>query len=123
MKVIQQLFFLILFYSIYDPLVFTFSGKNPHLGHLAWANAFVITADSISMLSEACSTGYVKWVITIDNLMSSQETKCDLILKSSTFSLFLNSDLSVFYLTGCIFLYLVYSRSSCFSPSLGNLFT
>ncbi|EMS51584.1 hypothetical protein TRIUR3_15116 [Triticum urartu] len=30
---------------------------NPHLGHLAWADAFIITADSISMLSEACSTG------------------------------------------------------------------
>lgn len=29
------------------------------MGHLAWADAFVITADSISMLSEACSTGYV----------------------------------------------------------------
>ncbi|GKD87151.1 mitochondrial fission protein ELM1 [Tanacetum coccineum] len=29
---------------------------NPHLGHLAWADAFVITADSVSMLSEACST-------------------------------------------------------------------
>ncbi|KAL4182580.1 hypothetical protein AMTRI_Chr11g150820 [Amborella trichopoda] len=32
-------------------------GPNPHMGHLAWADAFVITADSISMLSEACSTG------------------------------------------------------------------
>eukprot|EP00252_Welwitschia_mirabilis_P002203 TRINITY_DN12103_c0_g1_i2.p1 TRINITY_DN12103_c0_g1~~TRINITY_DN12103_c0_g1_i2.p1 ORF type:complete len:425 (-),score=67.16 TRINITY_DN12103_c0_g1_i2:103-1377(-) len=32
-------------------------GPNPHLGHLAWADAFVITADSISMVSEACSTG------------------------------------------------------------------
>ena len=34
------------------------SDPNPHLGHLAWADAFVITADSTSMLSEACSTGY-----------------------------------------------------------------
>lgn len=34
-------------------------GSNPHMGHLAWADAFVITADSVSMLSEACSTGYV----------------------------------------------------------------
>jgi len=32
-------------------------GPNPHMGHLAWADAFVITADSVSMLSEACSTG------------------------------------------------------------------
>lgn len=28
------------------------------MGHLAWADAFVVTADSVSMLSEACSTGY-----------------------------------------------------------------
>ncbi|KAI5072254.1 hypothetical protein GOP47_0012360 [Adiantum capillus-veneris] len=38
-------------------------GPNPHLGHLAWADAFVITADSISMLSEACSTGKPVYVI------------------------------------------------------------
>uniref|UniRef100_A0A0D9ZKJ6 Mitochondrial fission protein ELM1 n=1 Tax=Oryza glumipatula TaxID=40148 RepID=A0A0D9ZKJ6_9ORYZ len=36
---------------------------NPHLGHLAWADAFVITADSISMLSEACSTGKPVYVV------------------------------------------------------------
>lgn len=28
------------------------------MGHLAWADAFVITADSVSLISEACSTGY-----------------------------------------------------------------
>lgn len=38
-------------------------GPNPHLGHLAWADAFVVTADSISMLSEACSTGKPVYVI------------------------------------------------------------
>ncbi|KAJ8899623.1 hypothetical protein K2173_018597 [Erythroxylum novogranatense] len=38
-------------------------GANPHLGHLAWADAFVITADSVSMLSEACSTGKPVYVI------------------------------------------------------------
>nr|CAB3446815.1 unnamed protein product [Digitaria exilis] len=36
---------------------------TPHLGHLAWADAFVITADSPSMLSEACSTGKPVYVI------------------------------------------------------------
>jgi hypothetical protein len=39
------------------------AGPNPHLGHLAWADAFVITADSISMLSEACSTGKPVYVV------------------------------------------------------------
>lgn len=38
-------------------------GPNPHMGHLAWADAFVITADSVSMLSEACSTGKPVFVI------------------------------------------------------------
>uniref|UniRef100_J3LXP3 Mitochondrial fission protein ELM1 n=1 Tax=Oryza brachyantha TaxID=4533 RepID=J3LXP3_ORYBR len=38
-------------------------GPNPHLGHLAWADAFIIAADSISMLSEACSTGKPVYVV------------------------------------------------------------
>ncbi|CAA0829223.1 Mitochondrial fission protein ELM1 [Striga hermonthica] len=38
-------------------------GQNPHMGHLAWADAFVVTADSVSMLSEACSTGKPVYVI------------------------------------------------------------
>ncbi|CAL1360472.1 unnamed protein product [Linum trigynum] len=38
-------------------------GSNPHMGHLACADAFVITADSVSMLSEACSTGKPVYVI------------------------------------------------------------
>ncbi|XP_038903273.1 mitochondrial fission protein ELM1-like isoform X1 [Benincasa hispida] len=44
-------------------------GPNPHLGHLAWADAFVITADSVSMLSEACSTGKPVYVIGADRCM------------------------------------------------------
>ncbi|PHT37501.1 Mitochondrial fission protein ELM1 [Capsicum baccatum] len=38
-------------------------GPNPHMGHLALADAFVVTADSVSMLSEACSTGKPVYVI------------------------------------------------------------
>lgn len=38
------------------------------MGHLAWADAFVITADSVSMLSEACSTGYVQSMMMRINL-------------------------------------------------------
>ncbi|KAF7804272.1 mitochondrial fission protein ELM1-like isoform X1 [Senna tora] len=38
-------------------------GPNPHMGHLAWGEAFVVTADSVSMLSEACSTGKPVYVI------------------------------------------------------------
>jgi mitochondrial fission protein ELM1 len=45
--------------------VYIWDGKdpNPHLGHLALANTFIITADSISMLSEACSTGKPVYVV------------------------------------------------------------
>ena len=32
-------------------------GPNPYAGFLAWADAVVVTADSVSMLSEACATG------------------------------------------------------------------
>ncbi len=32
-------------------------GENPYLGFLATADAIVVTADSISMISEACATG------------------------------------------------------------------
>ncbi|WCJ34260.1 hypothetical protein M5689_015578 [Euphorbia peplus] len=48
-----------------NPRVFIWDGEgpNPHMGHLAWADAFVITADSVSMLSEACSTGKPVYVI------------------------------------------------------------
>lgn len=47
------------------PKVFIWDGRgpNPHLGHLAWGDAFVVTADSVSMLSEACSTGKPVYVI------------------------------------------------------------
>lgn len=40
-------------------LMLSNSEPNPYMRHLAWANAFVITADSVSMISESCSTGYV----------------------------------------------------------------
>ncbi|VVB13416.1 unnamed protein product [Arabis nemorensis] len=45
--------------------VYIWDGKdpNPHLGHLALADAFIITADSVSMLSEACSTGKPVYVV------------------------------------------------------------
>jgi hypothetical protein len=33
------------------------SGDNPYLGMLAWADAFVVTADSVNMICEAAATG------------------------------------------------------------------
>lgn len=53
-------FFFVILYQCQSLMLslFHFSDPNPHLGHLALADAFIITADSISMLSEACTTGY-----------------------------------------------------------------
>lgn len=47
------------------PKVYIWNGEgpNPHMGHLAWADAFIVTADSVSMLSEACSTGKPVYVV------------------------------------------------------------
>jgi hypothetical protein len=33
------------------------TGANPYLGMLAWADAFVVTADSVNMICEAAATG------------------------------------------------------------------
>ena len=33
------------------------SGENPYLSMLACAEAFIVTADSVNMLGEACTTG------------------------------------------------------------------
>ncbi|KAH1253548.1 Mitochondrial fission protein ELM1 [Glycine max] len=42
-----------------NPKVYIWDGQepNPQMGHLAWADAFVVTTDSVNMISEACSTG------------------------------------------------------------------
>jgi len=40
-----------------DTLVWTGDGPNPYLGFLGLADAIIVTADSINMVSEACSTG------------------------------------------------------------------
>lgn len=40
-----------------DAFVWNGEGENPYLGALAWADAFVVTADSTNMISEAAATG------------------------------------------------------------------
>ena len=37
-------------------------GANPYLAYLALADAFIVTGDSASMLTEACSTGKRVWI-------------------------------------------------------------
>jgi mitochondrial fission protein ELM1 len=40
-----------------DSFVWDGTGENPYLGMLAWADAFVVTADSVNMICEAAATG------------------------------------------------------------------
>jgi mitochondrial fission protein ELM1 len=39
---------------------------NPYAGFLAWADAVVVTGDSVSMLSEACATGVPVLIATVE---------------------------------------------------------
>jgi mitochondrial fission protein ELM1 len=42
------------------------SGENPYLAYLAFADAVLVTADSISMISEAAATGKPVHVLDLD---------------------------------------------------------
>ncbi len=41
-------------------------GANPYFGMLAWADTILVTADSASMLSEACTTGKPVYMINME---------------------------------------------------------
>lgn len=40
--------------------------ENPYFGFLAWADIIIVTADSASMISEACTTGKPVYMIPLD---------------------------------------------------------
>lgn len=42
------------------------NGDNPYQGMLAWADALLVTEDSVSMLSEAVSTGKPVYIIKME---------------------------------------------------------
>ncbi|CAE6114683.1 unnamed protein product [Arabidopsis arenosa] len=52
-----------------NPKVYIWNGQepDPYMGHLAWGDAFVVTADSVSLISEACSTGKPVYVVGADH--------------------------------------------------------
>ncbi len=60
-------------------------GENPYRGYLACADVFVITADSESMLSEACSTGKPVYVYPMDWRVSFRALRFfrDLVVRGS----------------------------------------
>lgn len=42
------------------------TGENPYMGMLAWADCILVTADSVSMLSDAATTGKPVYMIAMD---------------------------------------------------------
>ena len=42
------------------------TGENPYFGFLAWADYILVTADSVSMLSEAATTGKPVYIIPME---------------------------------------------------------
>jgi mitochondrial fission protein ELM1 len=47
-------------------LIWDGTGDNPYMGFLAWADYILVTADSVSMISEAATTGRPVYVIGLD---------------------------------------------------------
>jgi hypothetical protein len=48
-----------------DAYIWDGSGDNPYFAFMAWADTILVTADSASMLSEACSTGKPVYIIPL----------------------------------------------------------
>ncbi|PZO81397.1 MAG: hypothetical protein DI626_10855, partial [Micavibrio aeruginosavorus] len=42
------------------------SGENPYMGMLAWADTILVTADSVSMISDAATAGKPVYMIPLD---------------------------------------------------------
>jgi mitochondrial fission protein ELM1 len=47
-------------------LFFDGDGPNPYLGYLAWADAVIVTADSVNMVTEATATGGPVYVVDLE---------------------------------------------------------
>lgn len=60
--------------SLHSPNCFFWdgTGDNPYRGMLAWADAFLVTEDSVSMVSEAISTGKPTYIVKMDSKASSR---------------------------------------------------
>lgn len=55
---------------------------NPYLAYLALADAFVVTGDSASMLTEACSTGRRVWIADLPQRRSWRSSAKNLVRRS-----------------------------------------
>jgi mitochondrial fission protein ELM1 len=58
------------------------TGENPYLGLLALADVIVVTNDSISMISEACSTGKPVYIYELPNGGKRHKQFCESLIQS-----------------------------------------
>lgn len=58
-------------------------GPNPYLAYLALADAFIVTGDSASMLTEACSTGKRVWIADLPERRSLRSQAKDFLRHSA----------------------------------------
>ena len=58
------------------------ASANPYLAYLALADAFVVTGDSASMLTEACSTGRRVWIAELPERRSWRSSAKNLVRRS-----------------------------------------
>lgn len=58
------------------------TGENPYLGMLAWADYILVTADSVSMLSDAATTGKPVYMIAMEGGSKRFDTFHDGLLQS-----------------------------------------
>lgn len=49
-----------------DAYIWDGKGDNPYLGMLAWADYILVSADSVSMISEACTTGKPAFMLNLE---------------------------------------------------------
>jgi len=58
------------------------TGENPYLGMLALADVIIVTNDSVSMMSEACSTGKPVYLYELPNAGKRHKQFCESLIKS-----------------------------------------
>jgi mitochondrial fission protein ELM1 len=64
------------------------SGENPYLGLLALADVIIVTSDSISMVSEACSTGKPVYIFELSHAGKRHKQFCESLIQSGAVRLF-----------------------------------
>jgi len=63
-------------------------GENPYFGLLALADVIIVTSDSVSMMSEACSTGKPVYIYELPNGGKRHKQFCESLIQSGTARLF-----------------------------------